>query len=763
MRFAKNITPRRAYTVGLALIAMLVTLQLVGANVVVNRQEISAVQINLAGRQRMLSQRIAWTMSRLVSEELSSREEQSLRNVLGACVDLMERSHRALNARVLEEMNDVLGAGASCLSPDATSKTGLPAERFALAEPQSLAVFTQHAWEVALGLQSADATRTFLAQFEEPLTRLLEQLDRDTRDAQQKSVAQIELMLSINWILIIALVLGELVLIFQPMARSVERSLLDLEQANKLLRTSENRLQDFASTAAHQFWETDANHRFTWIDSSEPSARLRGVSCLVGRYIWDINGVPDGDQHPDWESLRVAFDERQTFNGFDYPVVDAAGLTRWWRLNGRPIYSEDNQFLGYRGTSLEITRERETEAQLRVSERMRALGQLTAGVAHDFNNILTVIQGSADLIPLEASEKERNKSVNAIKAGVFRGTSLVQRLLAFGQNQYLHAQPVNVAIFLHELEDLLQRTLGEDFNVGVVLPPGNHQILADPNQLGDACLNIALNARDAASPGGRLWIEAKVAEQKRIAELSGNVADSNRYFCISFRDNGPGISSDMREKIFEPFFTSKGVGKGTGLGLSMVYGFVRQSNGYIDVQSVEGEGATFEIFLPMVSEQEETSDLPKNEKPLSFGLRALLVEDNDVLRGVTRRHLESMGMEVAESSGGAGALEQLEHGGPFDILILDIVLPGAIDGVEIFRRASETDPGIKVLFCSGLVGTDRSFGDPRDIPGFLLTKPFGLEELADAVRTVLAESDRTQSDKGSSRAYPDESAHKADE
>ena len=732
-------SPRQASTVGLALIAILVTLQFAGTSIATSRQELSAIQINLSGRQRMLSQRIGWTMSKLVPVSEASAEAARLRGLLGVCVDLMERSQRALIARDIDQMRMVLDAGTSCLTPDPSAVLALPAERTALVEPANLAAFTERAWQVAVGGVPRVELSELLIDFEQPLNTLLGQLDEETLAAQEASTAQLKALLSLNWFLILALVLFELVLIFRPMARAVEASFTKLREANSRLRQSETRVQDFASTAAHQFWETDSEHRFTWIGASEPGARLLGTDSSIGRRFWELEGVLTDDNDVDWDSFRQTLNAHIAFKSFDYPVVDSSGKRRWWRLNGRPSFSDDGDFQGYRGTTLEITNERERERQLRLSERMRALGQLTAGVAHDFNNILAVIRGSSDLIPKESTRAGRLRSVQAINDAVSRGASLVQRLLVFGQVQPLQSEVVDLRVFLYELGELLQRTLGEDFNVSVTLPFDVQQVLADRHQLEDACLNIALNARDAAKPGGRLWIDVQLADRGRVASLVGDEKAQSDFVCLSFSDDGSGMPQEVRDRIFEPFYSTKEVGQGSGLGLSMVYGFALQSNGFVDVKSTEGEGTTFELYLPLVDRVSDTEDdVPDDSLRIADGLSVLLVEDNDTLRRVTRRHLESLGFDVVEASGGGSALEQLEYAGHFDVLMLDIVLPGGIDGIEVYRQAREKDPDVKVLFCSGLAALEREADGGDRIPGPLLRKPFGFEQLAEALEDLIA-------------------------
>ena len=600
-------SPRRAYTVGFALILALVTLQFVGTRFVADRQELSAVEINLSGRQRMLSQRIGWLLQEIsdVSTEASEFEAARLRGILAACVHLMESSHRALASRDLAIMREVLDTGHACMAPPQATSMPIPATRAPLNDGTVLSEFANAAWRVAVSETDTENAADLARNLETPLVDLLVQLNRDTRASQEASIAQVRRILSWNWLLIVALILAEIVIIFRPMAKAVEKSIEDLTEANSELMQSEARLQGFAATAAHQFWETDTSARLTYVAAANPEASAIRSSELIGKRFWEIDGVSSGDLgEGQWSGLRETFEAGSPINGFEFSHQAPEEKKTWWRINGRPVFTESGSFVGYRGTSSHITREREAEEHLRLSERMMALGQLTAGVAHDFNNILAVIHANAELLPGEENQSEIEEGVAEIIGAVDRGASLTSRLMSFGRVQRLSPEPISVANFLSELDQLLNRTLGKSFEVSVTLPDASLYIYADLHQLDDAALNLALNARDAAGVGGKLSIDASL--QLKVGPTDERPDSPSRSFVrISFRDNGPGISEDLQKRIFEPFFTTKGKGKGSGLGLSMVYGFVHQSEGFVELESALDEGTTIHLYLPHISDTEQ--------------------------------------------------------------------------------------------------------------------------------------------------------------
>jgi len=739
-------TPRQAYTIGLALIGVLVTLQFAGSQFVTERQAVSAVEINLSGRQRMLSQRIGWTLYRIAAEPAISADTRpllDLRAVLAACVDLMERSHRALQARDLVPMQEAMAAGANCLAPERGVGLPLPADRTPLTEESILAEFTARAWAVATQAVSQEEVFDVARSFEGPLIELLAQLDAATFEAQRSSTEQIQRLLSLNWILILALIAGEILLIFRPMAHAVDRAMNRLRDTNARLTESEARLQDFAATAAHQLWETDADHKYTYVAAAKPEMRLAKPAELLGKTLWEVEGIDETSvDGPDWDKLRATLDAREPVRGFEYARKGSKEQRSWWRLNGQPVFSSQGAFMGYRGTSLEITSEHEAQERLRLSERMMAVGQLTAGIAHDFNNILAVIQGNAELLPMERSVAGRKRNTREIVEAVRRGASLTSRLLAFGRVQSLRPEPIEMRSFLIELEALLSRTLGEDFNVAIAIPDEVIHVLADPHQLEDAALNLALNARDAAMTGGRLWIDATrqtiILPENGMKEAGG----TKEFVKLTFRDNGNGISESVQERIFEPFFTTKPTGEGSGLGLSMVYGFAHQSGGFLDVESKLGKGTIFDLYLPYSHQVAEPKHPVETQQFVGIGQgrTALLVEDNPSLRDVVKRQLERLGFLVLAVSDGGSAIECLKDKGPFDFLLLDIVLPGGIDGVDIASFALEQNEGTAFLFCTGFAEDKHRRSRQRGLPGPVITKPFSLEDLQNAISQLLAQA-----------------------
>lgn len=736
-------SPRRAYTLGLALIVVLSTLQFAGSRFVTNQQAVSAIEINLSGRQRMLSQRIGWTLYRISNLEgsLVAEERGRQRLLLASCVHLMESSHRALATRNLAMMQSVLAAGSPCMQPDDNGRVQIPADRVALTDGTILAEFTQEAWRVAVGELEGDTVRQVAQRFEEPLVTLLDQLDRNTFEAQESSTDRIEFLLSMNWALILALIIGEVFLIFRPMAKIVEGSIADLQKSNEQLTQSEGRLQDFAATAAHQLWETDTSFRFSYLASANPQTRLIKASQNIGKRLWELDGIKeDVGDGADWEAFRATLKELKPIQSFEYSRTEPGAQLSWWRVNAQPMFSQNGAFTGYRGTSLEITNERETEERLRLSERMMAVGQLTAGIAHDFNNILAVIQGNAELLPLETTPKAQNKNVSDIVAAVRRGSDLTSRLMSFGRVQRLTPETIDVGDFLERLMSLLQRTLGEDFEVHVEHPKHPIRVWADPHQLEDAALNLAINARDASGSGGRLRIRTSLQRVTLPAGMVDSNTRSAEFATVSFQDDGPGIPSEIQERIFEPFFTTKSTGEGSGLGLSMVYGFAHQSGGFLEIDSVVGKGTRIDLHLPRSQMNPTTRTSPDSEsfEEIGSGLTALLVEDNSALRDVAKRQLQLLGFEVTAVGDGAAALNVVNEKRPFDFFLLDIVLPGDIDGVEVANVALNSHPDASILFCTGFARTEDSWNRQEKLPGPVVSKPFGIDQISREIRKILA-------------------------
>jgi nitrogen-specific signal transduction histidine kinase/ActR/RegA family two-component response regulator len=384
---------------------------------------------------------------------------------------------------------------------------------------------------------------------------------------------------------------------------------------------------------------------------------------------------------------------------------------------------------------------RETEAQLRQSQKMEAIGQLAGGIAHDFNNLLTAIRGYSDLIiASDGSRREETLSdVREIRTAADRAAALTGQILAFSRRQTLQPEVLSLNHVVAEAERLLGRTLGEHVELITILSPDLGQVEVDAAQMSHVLMNLAVNARDAMSEGGTIAIEtANVEVDDRFRRAHGGIAPG-RYVMLAVSDTGVGMDEETMSRVFDPFFTTKEQGKGTGLGLATVYGTVRQSGGSVYVRSEPGKGSRFEIYLPRV-------DMPVGGRRLlpaaspaeGGGEKILVVEDEPGVRTLVARVLGGLGYEVVSAADGEEALAQLRSGGQsFDLLFTDVVLPGGLHGSAVAAAASELHPDLPVLFMSG---------HPRDVIGHagrvdpavnLLEKPFAPDALAAKVRQVL--------------------------
>jgi PAS domain S-box-containing protein len=390
------------------------------------------------------------------------------------------------------------------------------------------------------------------------------------------------------------------------------------------------------------------------------------------------------------------------------------------------------------GTTHDITERRRTEEQLRQAQKMEAIGNLTGGMAHDFNNLLGVIVGNLDLARERAgSDGELREMVGEALEAAWRGADLTRRLLAFARRQPLRPARIDLNELVTNTTRLLRRLLGEDIDVALDLGGAIWPIIADPSQLEAALANLATNARDAMPKGGRVIIGT--ANRHIDADYAGLQPDltPGDFVMIVVSDTGEGMSPEIMSQIFEPFFTTKEQGKGTGLGLSMVFGFIKQSGGHINVYSELGSGTTFRLYLPRAPSESATDDTSA-AAPIaqSAGETVLVVEDNPAVRRVVLRQLRELGYRVFESDRAAVALDVLERE-PVDLLFTDIVMPGGLDGVELARLALERWPALKIVLTSGFPQA-RIDRDGKLLGSLqLLSKPYHKEELAAALRTAL--------------------------
>ena len=382
--------------------------------------------------------------------------------------------------------------------------------------------------------------------------------------------------------------------------------------------------------------------------------------------------------------------------------------------------------------------QRQLEGQLRQSQKMEAIGQLAGGIAHDFNNVLTVITGYSQLLlaRLDPGHPLRVELEEIRKAGE-RAAALTRQLLAFSRRQVLEPKVLHLNEILASIEGMVRRLIGEDIEMAVLSSPALHPIKADPGQIEQVIVNLAVNARDAMPQGGKLTIETADVELDQIRTGKDVTIPAGHYVMLAVSDTGHGMDGATKAHIFEPFFTTKEKGKGTGLGLATVYGIVKQSDGYITVYSEPDRGATFKIYLPRAEAAPEVPELKVFRESLDGSETVLVVEDEDTIRSLASNVLQSHGYRVLEALSARDAMRLSEkEGGAIDLLLTDVVMP-QISGRELAERLLVLRPGIKVLFMSGY--TDDAVirhGVLQEGTAFL-QKPFVPNDLARKVREVL--------------------------
>ena len=408
-------------------------------------------------------------------------------------------------------------------------------------------------------------------------------------------------------------------------------------------------------------------------------------------------------------------------------------------LSGRPIRDAEGRPNGAVLIIRDVTEAKTIEAQLRQSQKLESIGQLTGGVAHDFNNILTVILGTAELLAdSTGGRSDLAAFARTIDAAATRGSELTRQLLAFARRQPLHPVQTDANELVTSTAKLLRPTLGEQVEIEVMLAEDAWRALIDPSQLSAALVNLAVNARDAMPGGGKLTIETRnVTLDEDYARLNADVVPGP-YLLIAVSDTGVGIPAAIRDKVFEPFFTTKEVGKGTGLGLSMVYGFVKQSGGHIKIYSEEGHGTTIKLYLPRAAGP-ETDGAPMPRAAMAGGSETILVvEDDDMVRAQAIALLQSLGYRTLAARDGNGALALIDGGAAFDLLFTDVIMPGGMNGRQLADAVAQRRPGVKVLFTSGYT-ENAIIHHGRVDPGVaLLNKPYRKADLATKVREALA-------------------------
>jgi two-component system cell cycle sensor histidine kinase/response regulator CckA len=510
------------------------------------------------------------------------------------------------------------------------------------------------------------------------------------------------------------------------------------------LRKSQELYRRVVENSTDLIFLLSLNRRFLYASPSTTAALGYEPSEVVGRRVDELT-------HPD-----------------DFAVVEAA-IASALASRAEPatarVRHRDGRYLVFEGVPvairaedgqpemiLAITRDvterlradeerRALEDQLRQAQKMEAVGRLAGGIAHDFNNLLTAIGGYGQLAlaSLPAADAKVRRHVEEMLRGAERAATLTRQLLAFSRKQVLQPRLLDVNGVVADMESMLARVLGSDVELTTSLAPDLAPTHADPSQLEQVLVNLAVNARDAMPQGGRLRIETANAELGPEEQSRHAGARPGPYVALTVTDDGNGMDEETRARVFEPFFTTKAPGQGTGLGLATVYGIVKQSNGFVSVDSEPGRGTAVTVFLPRAADAGASASV-RPSLTSAAGRRGtetvLLVEDEEIVRSLVQELLEGLGYGVEVAADGEEALARLADGAAADLVITDLVMP-RLGGRELARRVRDFRPGVPVLFVSGFTGDTAAVHGPPPPASAFLEKPFTAAELADKVRALL--------------------------
>jgi PAS domain S-box-containing protein len=518
----------------------------------------------------------------------------------------------------------------------------------------------------------------------------------------------------------------------------VGRDMTESRRAQETLRESEQLARGIIDTALDAFvqideagtvsdWNSQAEKIFGW-----PRSEVLGKS--LGELI-----IPEFHRAAHKSGL-----ERFLRSG-EGPILGSRLEIEARRRDGKEIKVElsvtalrRRDGFVFNGFIRDLTDKIAAEDRIRQSEKMEAVGQLTGGIAHDFNNILTVITGTIEILAdAVANEPQLAAITRMIDEAAARGADLTQHLLAFARKQPLQPRETDVNSLIIDTARLLRPTLGEQIEIESVFANEICLATVDPNQLATAMLNLAINARDAMPEGGKLTLETGSAYLDENYASTHTDVQPGHYVLIAVSDTGTGIPAAILDKVFDPFFTSKGPGKGTGLGLSMVYGFVKQSAGHIKIYSEEGHGTTIKMYLPPGTGASPASEIAAAPAIQGGHETILVVEDDRLVRDYVLTQLHSLGYATLDAANGAEAVAIMEAGGAFDLLFTDVIMPGAMNGRQLADEIAMRRPGLKVVFTSGYTENAIIHHGRLDSGVLLLAKPYRKSDLAGMIRKAL--------------------------
>lgn len=540
------------------------------------------------------------------------------------------------------------------------------------------------------------------------------------------------------------------------------------------LHESERQFRMLADNMSQLAWIADPGGKIYWYNARWYSYTGTSHEAMMALG-WRSLHHPDHLERVD-SRMRHCFATGSIWED-TFPLRGRDGLYRWFLCRALPIRDEQGSITYWLGTSTDITaqvsaedalrelnesleqrvaeRTRElaeinerlqievseraqAEEALRHAQKMDAIGQLTGGIAHDFNNMLTGVLGALDLIQRRVAAgrvSEIDRYIAAAMSSANRAASLTHRLLAFARRQSLDPRPVDVDQMVMSMEELVRRTIGESIELEIDLSGGLQQTNTDEHQLENALLNLVINARDAMPDGGRLLIQTEVINVPPMHDS----LPSGDHVRLSVQDTGSGMSSEVIAHAFDPFFTTKPIGQGTGLGLSMVYGFINQTGGQVQIDSVEGQGTRIDLYLPChleVADQHAATAEGAETPRAGQGERVLVVEDEPDVRMLVVDVLRELGYSVEVAADGTAALPFLQGAGRIDLLVTDVGLPG-LNGRQLAEIARQHRPQLRVLFMTGYARNAQVRGDFLAAGMDMLTKPFSVDDLAQRVHGLI--------------------------
>ncbi|HEV3237133.1 MAG TPA: PAS domain-containing protein, partial [Gemmataceae bacterium] len=513
----------------------------------------------------------------------------------------------------------------------------------------------------------------------------------------------------------------------------ISRDITESKRAEQALRDSEARYRSLIENMVQGVYLKSLDLRYVAVN--KPFCRSLGLAAQ------EILGKSDFDLFPDEQADKnVAADRQVLLQGHELEVEEEQvcdGQRQVIRISKTPVKDDCGQVVGVQGILWDVTERRTLEEQLRQSQKMEAVGQLAGGVAHDFNNLLTAILGNISLVQSRIPGLSQEVSMLEVaEKAALRAAELTRQLLGFSRRTMLRTEPIGLNLAIEDTVRILQRTIDPRINVAVRPAPDLWTVRADPSQVNQVLMNLCLNARDAMPHGGHLVLETEnivLSEHEARLRMS---ARAGEFVRLRVQDTGIGMTAETQAHIFEPFFTTKEPGKGTGLGLAMVFGIVQQHQGWIDCSSEIRHGACFDIYLPRYDHEVRVLPMPSSTAPVRGRERLLIVDDEAMIRNLTRDILQNFGYQVMLAEDGQQALEIYSgHSDGIDLVLLDLTMP-RMSGRDALKKMILVNPKVRALLSSGYSAEPSLLSEYPQVLGFV-NKPYRPEDLARAVRAAL--------------------------